>query len=128
MGYSVIHNHMFTVVTGRTRASAIKKRWCRDLRKRQTKGERLLYTALKEQIQNTRFRRQHFVFGWIADFWCNRFRVVIEVDEPHHFMRLDYDRERDRALKKKGIRTIRVSSIDVEFDPTKVAIAIRKLL
>jgi leucyl-tRNA synthetase len=92
----------------------------RDLRNNQTPSEIILWEVLrKERIFGFRFLRQHPVFyredkSWvdfyIADFYCARLRLIIELDGKIHIDRKDYDSERDEKLQSKGIEVLRIKN------------------
>ena len=51
------------------------------LRENMTEHERILWERLKEkQIEGLRFRRQHPIDFFIADFYCHQARLVVEID------------------------------------------------
>lgn len=89
----------------------------RDLRKNQTTSERLLWEVLRaRKFSGYKFLRQHPIFyriakSWvdfyIADFYCNKLKLVIELDGKIHETQEEYDKERDEKLKEKGIQVIR---------------------
>jgi very-short-patch-repair endonuclease len=61
------------------------------------------------------FHRQWPMFGYIADFYCNPLKLVIEVDGPIHDTpeQVEHDRVRDAALHGKGMRILRLTNEDV---------------
>ena len=63
-----------------------------------------------------RFQRQKTIGSFIADFYCHRAKLVIEIDGSQHYTDdgLAYDRERSDALSDFGLRVIRFSNIDVD--------------
>ena len=89
----------------------------RDLRKNQTTSERLLWEVLRaRRFSGYKFLRQHPIFyridkSWvdfyIADFCCNKLKLVIELDGKIHETQEGYDKDRDEKLKEKGIQVIR---------------------
>jgi very-short-patch-repair endonuclease len=55
------------------------------LRKTMTDAEILLWKALRNRrLNGFKFRRQHPIKGFIADFYCHEARLVIEVDGEIH--------------------------------------------
>jgi very-short-patch-repair endonuclease len=57
----------------------------RDLRKRQTYAENILWQALRaSRLDGLRFRRQHPVDRYFADFACVSLKLVIELDGRVH--------------------------------------------
>ncbi|MCS4434570.1 endonuclease domain-containing protein [Aquiflexum gelatinilyticum] len=56
-------------------------RRARELRKNTTPSENSLWTLLrKKQFEGYKFRRQHPVNKFIADFYCHELRLIIELD------------------------------------------------
>lgn len=88
----------------------------RALRQNMTKAEVLLWLQLRRRALNgARFRRQHPIGPYIADFTCPAARLVVEVDGATHSTReeLEYDARRTRYLESKGWTVIRVNNIDI---------------
>src|SRR5437016_6863289 len=77
--------------------------------------------AAWELLRNRRclglkFRRQHVIRGFIADFYCAELRLVLEIDGGIHDTtqtQADYDEARSRALKLTGIEDVRLRNEDV---------------
>lgn len=90
-----------------------KKVYARRMRKNPTEGERVLWTGLRRRQLGYRFTRQNVIRGYIVDFYCPRWRLVVEVDGPYHEGQSKYDARRDAALAKIGILTIRFTNDDV---------------
>ncbi len=94
------------------RAQAHAKR----LRRSMTKAETVLWTALKGRaLDGWRFRRQHPVGPYVADFACVEAKLVVEVDGATHGERheIEHDRERSAFLARQGFRVLRVGNLDV---------------
>jgi len=53
------------------------------------------------------------LFGWIADFYCPRCKLVVEVDGLSHIGRERDDAKRDAILLRHGYRTLRIPAVDV---------------
>ncbi|MGE3934197.1 MAG: endonuclease domain-containing protein [Rhodospirillaceae bacterium] len=79
----------------------------RDLRRNATDAERLLWRALREAAWPWRFRRQHPICGYVADFACPARRPVVELDGGQHAAMLDEDEQRTGALAEHGYRVVR---------------------
>lgn len=110
------------------RAKLINRR--RELRSHATEAELKLWPLLRAvRNQNLRFRRQHSIGPYIADFCCPSKRLVIEIDGPIHDDedRREYDKKRTEYLITKGYRVIRLQNKEVLNDPNKVLIAILEL-
>ena len=73
-----------------------------------------------------RFRRQHPIGIYIADFYCHAAKLVIEVDGKVHLQKIEYDRERTAVLNGFGIDVIRFSNEEVLGDIDGVVERIRR--
>ena len=103
----------------------------RKLRSNMTEGERKLWALLRrKQLAGFRFRRQAAIGPYIADFFCAKARLIIELDgEPHSDetqMRRDF--ERTKWLEAHGCRVIRFWNIDVFKTPHDVVDSIERAL
>lgn len=90
----------------------------RSLRTQMTAVEHLLWQALRgRQIRGYRFRRQHPIAHYIADFACIERRLVVELDGGQHQQQVAYDEQRSadlRAdLRANGWRVLRFWSHEV---------------
>ena len=57
----------------------------RQLRKDQTTAEQLLWACLRDRrIAGAKFRRQHPLGRYIADFYCHEANLVIELEGSHN--------------------------------------------
>src|SRR5438093_8025397 len=73
-----------------------------------TDAELRLWIGLRCSKLGVKFRRQVLMWGYIADFYCTRARLCVEVDGPVHDAVAD--RRRDGVLESHGIRTLRFSN------------------
>jgi len=98
------------------------------LRKLAPQTERILWKALSALRQETglRFRRQHPVPPYFADFACVRASLIIELDGPSHDARQDYDSQRDTELRRRGWTVMRFSNEEVEKNLEGVVMTILK--
>ena len=62
-----------------------------DLRHKMTKSEMLLWNRLNKNQLGVRFKAQHPIDIFIADFYCHKFKLVIEVDGEIHEKNQEYD-------------------------------------
>ena len=84
------------------------------LRKTMTKEERhLWYDFLKGYP--VRFLRQKILGHYIADFYCAKAKIVIELDGSQHYESKgqESDKKRDEYLEALGITVLRYSNLDV---------------
>jgi len=73
------------------------------LRKIMTPAEKLLWQELKgNKINGRHFRRQHPIYRYIADFYCHKEKLVIEVDGLYHNNPEQHydDNNRDATMKE----------------------------
>ncbi|MBX9877582.1 MAG: endonuclease domain-containing protein [Candidatus Obscuribacterales bacterium] len=100
----------------RDRCSKEKFEFAKRLRANPTKSEALLWDALSYNKLGVKFRRQHVILGWIADFYCARYRLVIEIDGGSHssLWQMKNDDYRDSAMRKHGFMVLRLKDKTVE--------------
>ncbi len=85
------------------------------LRKQMTPAEMMLWERLKnKQICNVRFRRQHPIDLFIADFFCFAAKLVVEVDGAVHAAQKEYDIGRTAEMERYGIEVTRFSNDEIE--------------
>ena len=68
----------------------------------------------KNQIHGNDFDRQKIIGNYIADFYCSKLQLIIEIDGINH----DYeaDKIRDDFMEKLGIKILRISARDILYD------------
>jgi len=89
----------------------------RELRRRSTRGEEILWAALRNrQLEGRKFRRQQPVGPFVLDFYCSQERLAVEVDGGAHTAQRDLDAERQSLIESLGIRFVRVANEDVESE------------
>ena len=96
----------------------------RQLRKNMTDAESKLWDFLKKnKVFNLHFRSQHPIDIFIADFYCHRLKLVIEIDGGIHINdeQKKYDIGRTGELNNWGIDVIRFTNdqIENEFEYVK---------
>jgi very-short-patch-repair endonuclease len=95
----------------------------RELRKRQTEAEALLWELLrKRQLLGFKFRRQHQFGDYVADFYCHDAKLVIECDGSAHDPndRWHHDQERDAYMIAQGLRVLRFTNMRILKDTEQV--------
>jgi very-short-patch-repair endonuclease len=88
----------------------------KSLRSRMTDAEVILWSHLRlHQFGPYRFRRQHPIGPYIADFACVMHRFVVEVDGDTHSTEEEraHDHRRDQYMRSRGWRVFRVTNEDV---------------
>ena len=95
----------------------------RELRRKATPPERILWKYLSREQLGVKFRRQHPIGPYIADFYTRDCGLVVEVDgEAHHSNpdQIEYDKERDRFMNQLGLQVLRIPARDVINHPENV--------
>ncbi|MDH6305847.1 very-short-patch-repair endonuclease [Parabacteroides sp. PF5-5] len=103
----------------------------KELRLQETEAEKYLWQFLSgKQFHGYRFKRQHPILYFIADFYCHKIKLVIEVDGSYHRVpeQYEYDKNREHELEELGIRVIRFTNEEVLFDIDSVLKKIAKAL
>ncbi len=91
------------------------------LRQRLTRTEKKLWKIFRNRgYNNLKFRRQHPIPPFIANFYCEELLLVVELDgESHESERQrKYDKRRDEFMQEKGIIVIRISDINFIEKPS----------
>jgi len=95
--------------------------FARDKRKNPTYTEKLMWNALRNRKQDgLKFRREHPVRGYIADFYCDEHKLIIEIDGNIHEepSKKEKDSMRQRYLEEAGYNVLRftVEEININID------------
>lgn len=100
------------------------------LRKYTTAAEKHLWEKLNKKQLGYKFRRQHPIKFFIADFYCHQLKLVIEIDGEIHRLpeRKEYDNNREAELEQLDIRVIRFTNQEVRDNIDGVIEEIRKLI
>ena len=85
--------------------------------------EHLLWQLLRNRQRcGKKFRRQHPLGIYVADFYCHEARLVVEVDgSPHHTPAgKQKDATRDAWMRSQGIEVLRFGGWQVEDETQQV--------
>ena len=94
-------------------ASDKKINAARSLRQRETGLEHRLWQRLRgRRIAGLKFRRQHPIGPYIADFACPEAKLVIEIDGYWHTHRQAQDELRTARLHTLGYKEVRFETGD----------------
>src|SRR6476619_7138764 len=87
----------------------------RELRNRETDAEKLLWGYLNGKQLGCRFRRQHPISNYIADFYCHQYQLIIELDGSIHNLPevFQNDKIRQSDLENLGIKVLRFTNNEV---------------
>jgi very-short-patch-repair endonuclease len=94
----------------------------RQLRRKMSLPEVILWHWLRHRPDGIKFRRQHPSGPYVLDFFCSDARLAIEVDGEAHSRgnRPQRDAARDRWLRSAGIDTLRIPAVDLLNDADAV--------
>ncbi|MFO7882070.1 MAG: DUF559 domain-containing protein [Kosmotogaceae bacterium] len=79
----------------------------RLLRRNMTEAEKLLWERLCKKQLGVRFKAQHPIERFIADFYCHKAKLVVELDGEIHNYQKEYDIGREGEMEKYDITVIR---------------------
>ena len=102
----------------------------RILRKNITNYERILWEYLRRDNLGIRFHRQYGIGSYIADFYCPKLRIVIEVDGKSHNTEhgKEYDKVRDGYMNILQLCILRFSNSEITNDIDKVIETIKNAI
>lgn len=109
-------------------APALIHKQAKELRGRETKAEKILWSFLSNRKLNVKFRRQHPISQFIVDFYCHELKLIIEADGEIHLRKeqQEYDEMRDEHLKNFGLHLIRFNNSQILKHPELVINRIQK--
>ena len=80
----------------------------RQLRHEPTDAEMLLWKHIRNRkLAGLKFRRQHPIGRFVADFCCEEEKLVVELDGGQHAENADRDEQRTQYIEKFGYRVVR---------------------
>jgi len=95
----------------------------RELRKSMTEAEVMLWEKLRnKKLKGLKFRRQHPIAGYIADFYCHEIKLIIELDGGIHDLPdyKEHDEGRTFKLEASVIMVIRFKNDEVLYNIEEV--------
>jgi len=105
----------------RIRTTAKIQERAKELRKEATSAERILWERLRgKQLSGFKFRRQAPLGSVIADFYCAKAKLIIEIDGDIHDLQVEEDQQRTREIESFGYRVIRFKNGTVISDTESV--------
>jgi very-short-patch-repair endonuclease len=85
----------------------------KELRRNQTPQEIILWSKIRNNQTNYKWKRQVSIGPYIADFYCWKKLLVLELDGSQHLENKEYDKEREKYFLDLGIKTIRFWNSEV---------------
>ncbi|MDR7454892.1 MAG: DUF559 domain-containing protein, partial [Armatimonadota bacterium] len=97
----------------------------RALRKKQTPAEAVFWELVRDRrLLGLKFRRQHQLGDYVADFYCHERRLVIELDGGVRSKKKPKDHKRDAWMAAQGFHVLRFKNEQLLDDPESVLTAI----
>ena len=101
-------------LTGDSKSIKMLLKKAKEMRKSPTQAEKKLWEELRKKKLGVKFRRQHPIYKYIADFVCLEKKLIIEVDGKIHDFQVEEDELRTLTLtEKKGFKVIRFTNQEV---------------
>ena len=95
----------------------------REMRNNPTDAEKKLWNILRTgELKKHRFLRQKILGNYIADFYCSKLQLIIEVDGGGHqeIRQENYDKERTLFFENLGLIVLRFWNNEVLQNPEGV--------
>lgn len=101
-----------------------------QLRANPTPMEEYLWNFLSNSRLGVRFKRQHPIGNYIADFYCHLIKLVIEIDGSVHNTEEQklIDKEKDEFYQSVGIRVVRITNKTLNNSTEEVLNNIKRML
>ncbi len=98
----------------------------KQLRKRMTDSELILWSKLRNNQLGIKFRRQTPIGHYIIDFYGYYCNLAVELDGSQHMDNLEYDAVRTEFLESQGIKVLRFWNHEVLTNIDGVLAVIQK--
>jgi very-short-patch-repair endonuclease len=111
----------------------IAKQLCRELRKSSTPAEKIFWDIVRDnKLNKFKFYRQYPIFYcfneresfYIADFYCQSKKLVVEIDGEIHNYKKGYDKLRTEIINSLGTDVLRIKNNELIEDE----LAVRNML
>jgi very-short-patch-repair endonuclease len=101
----------------------------RELRRDGSRAERICWELLRDRrLNGVKFRRQHPIGPYFADFACVSRKLVIEIDGDHHAFQVEADARRTAAMEREGWRVLRFWANETVQNPEGIWTVIEQVL
>ncbi|MBE6752299.1 MAG: endonuclease domain-containing protein [Ruminococcaceae bacterium] len=99
--------------------------FAKTMRKNPTDEEKKIWYGLLRYI-TPKFHRQRIIGNYIADFYCPKLKLVVEIDGGQHNSEenLMYDKTRTEYMSEFGYEVLRLSNNDITYDFKNVSVYI----
>jgi len=92
------------------------KQYSGKLRKEMTNAEILLWSRIRrKQLKDSQLYRQKIIGNYIIDFYCQKSKLIIELDGGQHYNieGKEKDMQRDIYLASLGLKVLRFADNEV---------------
>jgi very-short-patch-repair endonuclease len=101
----------------------------RELRRDPSRAERICWELIPaHRMEGIKFRRQHPIGPYFADFACASKGLVIEIDGDHHADQVEADARRTAVMQSQGWKVVRFGANEVVQNPEGIWSAIQLLI
>lgn len=100
----------------------------RELRNKPTPQELILWSRLRNRQLGCKFRRQHSLGRYVADFYCREKDLIIEIDGSQHAEQETYDIQRAGFFESRGLRVLRFWNNEINANLEGVMTRIQEFL
>jgi len=101
----------------------------RAMRKNPTDAETLFWELVRDRrFLGLKFRRQHQLGDYVADFYCHEYRLVVELDGGVHRTKQKKDLKRDAWMVSQGFKVLRIRNEQLLDDPAFVLEQIAEII
>lgn len=101
-----------------------------SLRRNQTQAEYKLWYYVSRSQLGVKIRRQHGIGQYIADFYCHKAQLVIELDGEIHLQSdvRERDHEKEAFFRELGLTVLRFTNQEILCNIEMVLAKIRSVL
>jgi very-short-patch-repair endonuclease len=91
------------------------------LRQKKTSAEENMWSLLRNRnFMGLKFRRQHQIGEYVADFYCHDAQLVVELDGKVHEQKIAKDKKRDAYMQSIGLTVLRFTNEEFTSHPESV--------
>jgi very-short-patch-repair endonuclease len=100
------------------------------MRQHMTPAEQRFWLAVNKKKLGVKFRNQHPLVYFIADFYCHELRLVVEIDGGYHKKQeqYEYDENRSAEIESWQILVVRFSNEQIENNLTSVLLQLQAII
>ena len=118
-GYAMFQRRLNEINTSLKQGDRVESREFRThLKHSHTKAEQLMWNYLMNAARRKGQRGIHFaqqfpIGPYFADFYCQRAKLVVEIDGEYHDLQKEYDQRRNDFMAGRGLLVLRFQNQEV---------------